>query len=67
MSPFSRASAWIAAVFTPASTWRRQSSGSNCRTRDSRSSARTMPPSIGTAPAAAPVPPPRGVIGTPCS
>jgi hypothetical protein len=61
--PLSRASCLSRPVGTPASTWTRHSSGSNERTRSTRSSARTTPPS-GTAPPDAPDPPPRGTIGT---
>src|SRR5205814_10224687 len=64
--PPPRAVCRTAAVVTPASTSIRHSRGSKERTRVSRSSATTTPPSTGTAPAAYPVPPPRGTTGTPC-
>jgi hypothetical protein len=65
-SPFSRARRRTSAVRTPASTSIRHSSGSNERTRVSRSVATTTPPA-GTQPPDSPLPPPRGTIATPRS
>ncbi len=51
-TPLSRAIRRSSAVGTPASTWMRQSSGSNARTVVIRASETITPPCVGTAPPA---------------